>query len=105
MQGCPRRRFLALVVSATPLATLATAACQQTQPPTSTRPPEGMSQGHMPNWMTSPNGDGDMLRDMPMIRDLLTHHQDITRTVQDVHGGIRSTTTHPHHSRPATTRE
>lgn len=55
--------------------------------------------------MTSPNGDGDMMRDMPMIRDLLTHHQDITRTVQDVHGGIRSTTTHPHHSRPATTRE
>lgn len=82
---CPRRHFLALAL--TPLV----GACQQPREPSMGG---GMPNG-MPNWMMSRDGmmDPDMMRDMRVIHDLLTHHQDIRRTVQDLSYGIRATTT------------
>ncbi|QGK70247.1 hypothetical protein GIY23_12555 [Allosaccharopolyspora coralli] len=83
--GCPRRHFLALAM--TPLA----GACQQPREPSmGDRMPEGI-----PDWMMGRDGmmDLDMMRDMRVIHDLLSRHQDIRRTVQDLSYGIRATTT------------
>lgn len=53
-----------------------------------------MSDGGMPDWMMGGDSmDGRMMRDMRVIRDLLAGHGEIERTVDDVPGGIRSSTT------------
>jgi hypothetical protein len=48
----------------------------------------------MPDWMMSRGQmDRQMMRDMRVIHDLLLGHQKIVRRVEDVPGGIRSSTT------------
>lgn len=48
----------------------------------------------MPGWMMSDDMmDDAMMADMRVIHDLLTDHDKIRRSVQDVDGGIRSVTT------------
>lgn len=37
--------------------------------------------------------DGDMMADMRVIQELLTRHEHIERTVEDIRGGVRTTTT------------
>lgn len=55
---------------------------------------DGMGSSGMPEWMMSRGGmDRQMMRDMPVIRDLLTNHEEILRQVEDLPDGIRSRTT------------
>lgn len=55
---------------------------------------DGMGESGMPDWMMSGGGmDRQMMRDMPVIRDLLTNHEEIVRRVEDLPDGIRSQTT------------
>lgn len=87
-QTYPRRSFLALALALTPLPA---AACQRPRPPSA-----GDEMSHdMPEWMMGRDGmmDPTMMRDMSVIRDLLTQHRDIARTVDDYSYGIRATTT------------
>lgn len=53
-----------------------------------------MGQG-IPDWMMQGEGGmgGSMMRDMRVIRDLLAHHDQIQRRVDDVPGGVRTVTT------------
>jgi hypothetical protein len=52
-----------------------------------------MRDGEAPAWMMSGGMDPQMMRDMPVIHDLLTAHNKIRREVEDVPGGIRAVTT------------
>ncbi|MQA24356.1 MAG: hypothetical protein GEU94_02550 [Micromonosporaceae bacterium] len=55
---------------------------------------DGMGASGMPDWMMSRGGmDRQMMRDMPVIHDLLTNHEEILRQVDDLPDGIRSQTT------------
>lgn len=106
--GCPygaggltsvdRRDFLqrlAAVAFWVPSAAVALASCGDDRPSMMDRPMgDDKSGGGMPDWMMSDDGmGGRMMRDMPVIHDLLVNHDRIQRTVRDVPGGIRSTTT------------
>lgn len=53
-------------------------------------PPTG---GEMPPWMMSGGMDPQMRRDMPVIHQLLTDHEQIKRRVEDLLDGIRAETT------------
>jgi hypothetical protein len=75
------RRALALVAGAPPVAALL-AACGRRG---------GMGDG-MPEWMMSGGMDARMMRDMPVIHDLLLSHQQIERRVEGIPGGIRAIT-------------
>ncbi|MGH3736312.1 MAG: hypothetical protein ACRDT6_11930 [Micromonosporaceae bacterium] len=86
------RRDLLAAALALPTVVLVSA-CGQEGPPMGRPPMDGMS-GGMPNWMMSRGGmDRQMMRDMPVIHDLLVNHEEILRRVDDVSGGIRSQTT------------
>lgn len=52
-----------------------------------------MSGDGPPEWMMSGGIDSQMMRDMPVIRDLLVNHEQIERRVEDVPGGIRAVAT------------
>lgn len=53
-----------------------------------------MMRGDMPGWMMSEGRmDAAMMEDMRVIRQLLAGHEQISRTVRNVPGGIRSRTT------------
>ncbi len=44
-----------------------------------------------PDWMMTRGGmDRQMMRDMPIIHDLLTNHEEILRQVEDLPDGTRS---------------
>jgi hypothetical protein len=53
----------------------------------------GMMGDGMPGWMMSPGMDAHTMRDMRVIHDLLLHHEQIERRVDDMAGGIRAVTT------------
>lgn len=79
------RRAVVLVVGAPPLAALL-ARCGG----------EGdgmMMERRPPDWMMSRGMDAQMMRDMPVIHDLLASHERIERRVDDIPGGIRAVTT------------
>lgn len=79
-QGCRRRELLGLILAAMPLPLVA---CRQ------------QTQARLPTWMMTSGGtaDSDLDRDMAVIQELLIHHQDIMRTVEDLSYGIRAATT------------
>ena len=53
----------------------------------------GMMDGSMPDWMMSQGGmDASMREDMRVIHRLLRAHQAVEREVEDVRGGVRTTT-------------
>lgn len=57
---------------------------------------EGMMPDSMPRWMMSEGMmDEGMMQDMRVIHSLLTQHQQIEREVEDIPGGVRTTTTSP----------
>ncbi|MEV5540556.1 hypothetical protein AB0L13_27280 [Saccharopolyspora shandongensis] len=78
--ACSRRGFLALAAAiAVPLP-----GCAQ----------QG-ELGGVPPWMLTPDTktDPDLDRDVRIIHELLVHHQEIARTVDDFSYGVRATTT------------
>ncbi len=75
------RRTLALLVGAPPVAAVL-GACGRGG---------GMGEG-MPGWMMSRGMDARMMRDMPVIHDLLVDHERIDRRVEEIPGGIRAVT-------------
>jgi hypothetical protein len=93
-----RRAALAGILRTTlivPAAVVVTA-CGRDNPPMGRSPMgDGMGMsGGMPDWMMSRGGmDRRMMRDMPVIHDLLIKHEEILRSVEDLPDGIRSQTT------------
>lgn len=72
-----------LLVAASPLAALLTG-CGGGR---------GMMIDKPPEWMMSHGMDAQMMRDMHVIHDLLAGHEQIDRSVEDIAGGVRATTT------------
>ncbi|MGH3712643.1 MAG: hypothetical protein ACRDT4_04170 [Micromonosporaceae bacterium] len=74
---------------------LLAAACGRDDPMGRPHMGDGMaSSGGMPDWMMGRGGmDRQMMRDMPVIHDLLANHEQIQRRVETLPDGIRSWTT------------
>lgn len=86
------KRALALTFASGPIATLL-AACGGDGRPGDDGMGDGMMDGGMPGWMMSRGGmGGRMRRHMRVIHRLLVEHEDISRTVEEIPGGIRSIT-------------
>lgn len=86
------KRALALTFASGPIATLL-AACGGGGRSGDDGMGDGMMDGGMPGWMMSRGGmGGRMRRHMRVIHRLLVEHQEIRRTVEEIPGGIRSTT-------------
>ena len=86
------KRALALSFASGPIATLL-AACGGGGRADDDGMGDGMMDGGMPGWMMSRGGmGGQMRRDMRVIHTLLVEHEEISRTVEEIPGGIRSTT-------------
>jgi hypothetical protein len=79
----------AMAVGVSPLAGLV-AACG-----TGERRGEMMPDGESSTWMMSRGTNPQMMRDMPVIHDLLVNHDAINRQVMDIAGGISAVTTSP----------
>lgn len=107
IRGCPfehpepgvwdRRAFVQRVLVLTlgaPSAAAVLAGCGG-EPGMDSRMPEGMgSQPPNAGWMMSRGAmDARMTRDMRVIHDLLVEHDNIRRSVENIPGGIRSSTT------------
>lgn len=101
---CPRhavsrqaflKRGLTLFVAASPIAALLSA-CGRGGPPDEGGMGGGMGEtmdGRMPDWMMSRGGMGaQMRRDMRVIHTLLAERESIGRQVEDIPGGVRTTT-------------
>jgi hypothetical protein len=71
------RRALALLAGAPPVAAVL-AACGRGD--------------EMPDWMMSRGMNARMMREMPVIHDLLVDHEQIERRVEEIPGGIRAVT-------------
>jgi hypothetical protein len=52
-----------------------------------------MMEDGAPEWMMSGAMGPQMMRDMPVIHDLLVNHEQIRRDVEDARGGVRAVTT------------
>ncbi len=89
-------RALALILGSSSAAALL-AGCGDEEPAGDRGMGGGMMDGPMPNWMMSRDGmDPRMARHMRVIHRLLVEHEQIRRDVEQIPGGIRSTTVSKH---------